>query len=157
MCCLLIRYLRDSLHFIDARRVAVWGRAHGGFLAALALASPLNVFHCGIAITPIVRWRYYGTYIYIHTYYSRFIFFLTTDWRNDPNTRLLRSRVRFPHSTNICVYEHLYLYWVWAFSMNGMYVFTKKKYISMYIYPLSRIHNTSLASAYFGLDKRECV
>ncbi|XP_049879871.1 dipeptidyl aminopeptidase-like protein 6 isoform X3 [Pectinophora gossypiella] len=54
-------YLRDSLHFIDARRVAVWGRAHGGFLAALALASPLNVFHCGIAITPIVRWRYYAS------------------------------------------------------------------------------------------------
>jgi hypothetical protein len=26
----------------------------------------------------------------------------------------------------------------------------------MYIYPLSRIHNTSLTSAYFGLDKREC-
>jgi hypothetical protein len=32
----------------------------------------------------------------------------------------------------------------------------KKKYISIFIYPLSRIHNTSLASAYFGLDKREC-
>ncbi|KAF9797740.1 hypothetical protein SFRURICE_017935 [Spodoptera frugiperda] len=54
-------YLRDSLHFIDARRVAVWGRAHGGFLAALALASTLNVFHCGIALTPIVRWRYYAS------------------------------------------------------------------------------------------------
>ncbi|XP_063388192.1 inactive dipeptidyl peptidase 10 isoform X2 [Cydia fagiglandana] len=54
-------YLRDSLHFIDSRRVAVWGRAHGGFLAALALASPLDVFHCGIAITPIVRWRYYAS------------------------------------------------------------------------------------------------
>jgi hypothetical protein len=26
----------------------------------------------------------------------------------------------------------------------------------MYIYPLSRIRNTSLVSAYFGLDKREC-
>jgi hypothetical protein len=25
----------------------------------------------------------------------------------------------------------------------------------MYIYPLSRIHNTSLVSAYFGQDKRE--
>ncbi|KAH9631345.1 hypothetical protein HF086_008170 [Spodoptera exigua] len=54
-------YLRDSLHFIDSRRVAVWGRAHGGFLAALALASTVNVFHCGIALTPIVRWRYYAS------------------------------------------------------------------------------------------------
>jgi hypothetical protein len=37
-----------------------------------------------------------------------------------------------------------------------MYVFTKKKYISMYIYQLSGIHNTCLVSAYFGLDKRDC-
>jgi hypothetical protein len=49
------------------------------------------------------------------------------------------------------------LCWVWAFSMYSMYVFTKKRYISMYIYPLSRIHNTSLVSTNFGLDKRECV
>jgi hypothetical protein len=26
----------------------------------------------------------------------------------------------------------------------------------MYIYPLSRNHNTSLVSAYFGLDQHEC-
>jgi hypothetical protein len=26
----------------------------------------------------------------------------------------------------------------------------------MYIYPLSRIHNASLISAYFGLDSRDC-
>jgi hypothetical protein len=35
-------------------------------------------------------------------------------WRSGWNTRLLRkrSRVRFPHSANICVHEHVYLYWV---------------------------------------------
>jgi hypothetical protein len=27
----------------------------------------------------------------------------------------------------------------------------------MNFYPLRRIHNTSLVSAYFGLDKRVCV
>jgi hypothetical protein len=39
-----------------------------------------------------------------------------------------------------------------------LYVFTKK-YISICIYPFSGIHNTSLTSAYFGLDifKRECL
>jgi hypothetical protein len=26
----------------------------------------------------------------------------------------------------------------------------------MYIYPLPTIHNTSLVSAYFGLDKHKC-
>jgi hypothetical protein len=35
-----------------------------------------------------------------------------------------------------------------------MYVFTKKMYIC--INPLSRIRNTSLISAYYGLDSREC-
>jgi hypothetical protein len=34
------------------------------------------------------------------------------------------------------------------------YVFTKN--CIKYINPLSRIHNTSLISAYFGLDCREC-
>jgi hypothetical protein len=81
----------------------------------------------------------------------------TTDWRNGPNTRLLgkRLRVRFPHITSICVHEHVCLYSVCVFSMYSMYVFANKG-ISMYIYPLSRIHNTSLVSAYFGLDTREC-
>jgi hypothetical protein len=38
-----------------------------------------------------------------------------------------------------------------------MYVFTKKNvYKYLYINPLPRIHNTSLISAYFGLDSREC-
>jgi hypothetical protein len=81
------------------------------------------------------------------------ILLLTTDWPIGPNIRPLRrrSQVRFPHSTNIYVHEHFRLYWVWAFSMYSMYVFT-----STYIDPLSRIHNTNLVSAYFGLDKREC-
>ncbi|GBP83767.1 Venom dipeptidyl peptidase 4 [Eumeta japonica] len=64
------RYLRDSLHFIDARRVAVWGRAHGGFLAALALASSLDVFHCGVAIAPIVRWRHVLVHEFVSIYYA---------------------------------------------------------------------------------------
>jgi hypothetical protein len=35
-------------------------------------------------------------------------------------------------------------------------MYIQKKYIRMYISPLSRIHNTSFVSAYHGLDKREC-
>jgi hypothetical protein len=40
--------------------------------------------------------------------------------------------------------------------MYNMYVFTKKDVYKYYINPLSRIHNTSFISAYFGLDSREC-
>jgi hypothetical protein len=38
--------------------------------------------------------------------------------------------------------------------MYNVYVFTKK---NVCIYPLPSIHNTSLLSAYFELDSRECV
>jgi hypothetical protein len=35
--------------------------------------------------------------------------------------------------------------------------FTKKLYISIYFYALSLIHNTSLTTAYLGLNNSECV
>jgi hypothetical protein len=35
-------------------------------------------------------------------------------------------------------------------------MYLQKKYIQVYINPLSRIHSTSLISAHFGLDSREC-
>ena len=54
------RYLRDSLHFVDKRRVAVWGWSYGGFTAAMALAREQDVFHCGISVAPVTTWRLYG-------------------------------------------------------------------------------------------------
>lgn len=53
-------YLRDSLHFVDKRRVAVWGWSYGGFVASLALASEKAVFHCAIAVAPVTNWKLYG-------------------------------------------------------------------------------------------------
>jgi hypothetical protein len=35
-------------------------------------------------------------------------------------------------------------------------MYLQKKNVFKYINSLSRIHNTSLISAYFGLDSREC-
>ncbi|XP_044263326.1 inactive dipeptidyl peptidase 10 isoform X1 [Tribolium madens] len=54
-------YLRDTLHFIDKRRVAVWGWSYGGFVAALALASPKSVFRCAIAVAPVTNWKLYDS------------------------------------------------------------------------------------------------
>ncbi|XP_076766360.1 dipeptidyl peptidase 10 isoform X1 [Xylocopa sonorina] len=55
-------YLRDSLHFVDKQRVAVWGWSYGGFVAALALAHPKqNVFQCGISVAPVVSWKLYDS------------------------------------------------------------------------------------------------
>ncbi|KAI4468726.1 protease family s9bc dipeptidyl-peptidase iv-related [Holotrichia oblita] len=54
-------YLKDTLHYIDKRRIAVWGWSYGGFVAALALASPRNVFHCAIAVAPVTNWKLYDS------------------------------------------------------------------------------------------------
>ncbi|KAF7993846.1 hypothetical protein HCN44_011115 [Aphidius gifuensis] len=55
-------YLRDSLPFVDKRRVAIWGWSYGGFVTALALAQPdQDVFQCGISIAPIISWKLYNS------------------------------------------------------------------------------------------------
>jgi hypothetical protein len=48
---------------------------------------------------------------------------LFADWRSCRNTRLLckRSRVRFPHSANICVHEHVFVLGL-GVSMYSMYL-----------------------------------
>jgi hypothetical protein len=90
----------------------------------------------------------------IYQVYKSSISILTTEWLSGLNTRLLRkrSRVRFPHSTNICLHEHVCLYWVWVF-LCIICRYEQKKFISMSIYPLSRIHNTCFTSAYVGIDR----
>ena len=59
----LSRYLRDTLHFVDKRRVAVWGWSYGGFVAALSLAKSSDIFHCGISVAPVTNWALYGILI----------------------------------------------------------------------------------------------
>lgn len=53
-------YLRDNLHFVDKRRVGVWGWSYGGFASILALASTDELFQCGISVAPVTNWKLYG-------------------------------------------------------------------------------------------------
>ncbi len=53
-------YLRDNLHFVDKRRVGIWGWSYGGYVAALALANQLSLFQCGVSVSPVVSWKLYG-------------------------------------------------------------------------------------------------
>jgi hypothetical protein len=56
-------------------------------------------------------------------------------WRSGGNTRLLRKRsqVRFPHSANICVHEHICFVLDLGVSIYNMFVFTRtKRNISIY-------------------------
>jgi hypothetical protein len=95
-----------------------------------------------------------------YQYFSTINTILTTPiWRSGRNTRLLRkrSRVRIPHSTNICMPIVLLLL---CYMRDIFFIFVtwcvlkKFMYLSFYKYnninPLSGIHNTSLT-----MDNRE--
>lgn len=58
-------YIRDNYHFVDPRRVGVWGWSYGGYVAAIALASQSqssqsSLFQCGISVSPVTSWKLYG-------------------------------------------------------------------------------------------------
>jgi hypothetical protein len=102
---LFLKYLYTSIHpKIEARRVG----------------------------NPLLRIKKYHWNYYVQ--YSMNIWRPT--WRSGGNTRLLRkrSRVRFPHGANICVHEHVSLYWVWVF-LCIICMYLRKK---MYKYVLIR-------------------
>ncbi|XP_058063063.1 venom dipeptidyl peptidase 4 [Anopheles bellator] len=61
-------YLRDSLHFVDKRRVGIWGWSYGGYTAALAMASPTSLFQCGVSVAPVTNWKLYDS-----TYTERYM------------------------------------------------------------------------------------
>jgi dipeptidyl-peptidase-4 len=45
----------------DPRRVGLWGWSYGGYVTALALARGGDVFKAGIAVAPVVDWRFYDS------------------------------------------------------------------------------------------------
>lgn len=51
----------------DPRRVGLWGWSYGGYMTALTLARGGDVFKAGIAVAPVVDWRYYDS-IYTERY-----------------------------------------------------------------------------------------
>ena len=45
----------------DPRRIGLWGWSYGGYMTALSLARGGDVFKAGIAVAPVVDWRYYDS------------------------------------------------------------------------------------------------
>ncbi|KAJ8012418.1 hypothetical protein DPEC_G00042550 [Dallia pectoralis] len=50
-----------KLPYIDRNKVAVYGKAYGGFLSSLLLLSFGSLFKCGVAVAPVTDWRLYGS------------------------------------------------------------------------------------------------
>ncbi|CAG7825629.1 unnamed protein product, partial [Allacma fusca] len=56
-------YLRDSLHFVDERKIGVWGWSYGGYLTAMIMANKdsSNLFQCGASVAPVTNWKLYDS------------------------------------------------------------------------------------------------
>lgn len=56
----VLRYLLDTLKYLDESRVGVWGWGYGGYVTSMVLGSQQDVFKCGVAVNPIADWLYYS-------------------------------------------------------------------------------------------------
>lgn len=58
--CCIPRYA-SRLPFINADKIAVTGVSYGGYIATLMLSERHNdILACGVAVSPVVDWRFYG-------------------------------------------------------------------------------------------------
>lgn len=51
-------YLK-TLPYVDGNRIGIWGWSYGGYMTALCLTKGADVFKTGIAVAPVINWRYY--------------------------------------------------------------------------------------------------
>lgn len=52
------KYLQ-TLDYVNAEKIAVWGWSYGGFETLLCLTKGPETFAAGIAVAPVTNWRYY--------------------------------------------------------------------------------------------------
>jgi len=54
------KFLENSSHFIDGKRMAVWGWSYGGFVsAAMVEKGGHKVYACAASVAPVTNFRYY--------------------------------------------------------------------------------------------------
>jgi dipeptidyl-peptidase-4 len=54
------KYLAQQ-NFIDQTRIAIWGWSYGGFITLMSMSRGDGIFKAGIAIAPVVDWRFYNS------------------------------------------------------------------------------------------------
>jgi dipeptidyl-peptidase-4 len=48
-----------NLPYVDGTRIGIWGWSFGGYMTALCLTKGADIFKTGIAVAPVINWRYY--------------------------------------------------------------------------------------------------
>ena len=61
-----VRYVQ-SLPYVDAGRIGIWGWSYGGYMTLYALTNAPAAFKCGVAGAPVTHWKFYDT-IYTERY-----------------------------------------------------------------------------------------
>jgi dipeptidyl-peptidase-4 len=64
-----VKYL-ESLPYVDASRIGIWGWSYGGTMTLEAMFNAPEVFKAGAAVAPVSDWRLYDT-IYTERYMGR--------------------------------------------------------------------------------------
>jgi len=54
------RYMQ-SLPYVDANRIAIWGWSFGGYMTLMSMSQPHSPFKCGISVAPVIDWRHYDS------------------------------------------------------------------------------------------------
>jgi len=51
----------QTLPFVDASRIGIYGHSYGGYMTALAMLEAPDVFKVGVSGSPVTDWRFYDT------------------------------------------------------------------------------------------------
>ena len=53
--------------WVDGARIGIWGWSYGGFVTLMSMTDASGIFKAGVAVAPVVDWRYYNT-VYTERY-----------------------------------------------------------------------------------------
>jgi len=56
-----------TLPYVDGKNIAMFGWSYGGYMSSLAVTKGAEVFKAGVAVAPVINWRFYDT-IYTERY-----------------------------------------------------------------------------------------
>ena len=73
-----IRYMVNKYSYIDENRIATSGVSYGGYVVGMMLAASREKsnppIRCGVSVSPVVEWRYYGKFDFNHFLRITFLF-----------------------------------------------------------------------------------
>ncbi|CAK8675274.1 unnamed protein product [Clavelina lepadiformis] len=83
-----------KLPYVDENRIAIWGWSYGGFTTSHAIGLDTDILKCGMAVAPLVDWRYYDT-----IYAERYMGLPADNHDGYENASVVNKAANFPQSS----------------------------------------------------------